>query len=91
MPNLLQRSSWTKKAKATLESRRMTDSGRQALHTDRVKLTGPTDGSGCRPAGETVVAVTRWRSNAEKALREAISFCDERQIRITEFPEGLGY
>lgn len=85
MPEILSRESWTKKARAEIKTR---DKG---PYSHRVILYGPTDGSGCRPPGETIVRVTRWRSTQRKAIAEAVLYCDARHVKITEFPSGHGY
>lgn len=85
MPNVLSRMTWTKKARAVLDART------GSRFDTRLKLMGPSDGSGCRPPGEVITHFTRWRSTTRKAVNEAITYCDGRQIKITEFPSGFGY
>lgn len=85
MPDILSRLTWTKRARAVEETRGI------SRFPVRFRLMGPSDGSGCRQAGETVTHFTRWRSTKRKAVKEAIAYCDERQIKITEFPSGFGY
>jgi hypothetical protein len=81
----LQRLTWTKKARAILNAR---DHARFAF---RMELRGPTDGSGCLPPGEYPVHKTRWRSTEQKAVADAVTYCDAHEIKITEFPIGHGY
>lgn len=79
------RTGWTKKAKAVFVE------SRQPGQYFSVKLMGPSDGSGCLPAGETKVHQTRFRTRRYKAIADAIAFCDGREIRIHSFPSGFGY
>lgn len=78
------RDRWTKKARAVFVPT-------HGLYPHAVKLMGPSDGTGCLPPGETKVHQTRNRSTKQKAIDEAIAFCDTKEIRIREFPAGFAY
>lgn len=85
MIQTVDRMTWSKKARAILiNSRRMGD-------FYAIKLMGPDDGTGCLPPGEVKVHQTTFRTTKQKAIQEAIAFCDAKKIRIREFPAGLGY
>lgn len=91
MLSALSRITWIKRARAVFAERVTNKSGRMTAFKYAVRLYGPTDGSGCRPAGESITKTTGWRSSKQKAIAEAVAYCDERKIKIREFPAGFSY
>lgn len=87
----ISRLTWAKQARAVFRERSKNREGMNTGYAFAVRLYGPSDGSGCMPAGETITKDTRWRSSKQKAIAEAIAYCDERKIKIKEFPTGYGY